>query len=127
MDITAFNLKHYWLSLLAIPVLLLVVFFTPLWLIADLDIRSWILGLPPQLFVSVTWVLGYYFTKDKSTLVQWTWTVGMAPVRVVLECAWFYAIWELHRDFIAVAMVSAIIHFCFLSVPQVLVMRNMSK
>lgn len=48
--------------------------------------------MPPNLFISLSWMAGAWYTFDKSRRVGMILTVGMTPVRFAFFAAWIWMV-----------------------------------
>ena len=79
-------------------------------LLADRDLGlQFILSIPPQAFISVSWLLGMRLSFFRSQAVYLTLTLGMFPIRLAIEAGWYMLLKNRVFDDIFVAAVSGII------------------
>lgn len=114
------DLKKYLLSVFAITFLSVLLFALPLVLLSPEIAKGYVCGIPPQLFVSLSWVLGYEYARKYCPEKTMLFTFGLIPIRFLVEVAWFYLLYLADSSIIGVAVGSAIIHFALFTIPQIL-------
>ena len=88
---------------------IVVLFGLPL-LLADRNLGvQFILSIPPQVFISVSWLLGMRLSFFRSQAVYLTLTLGMLPIRLGVEAGWFMLLKNRVFDDISISVISGII------------------
>lgn len=117
-----------WFGLLAAMVGFSVVFvILPLWLVHPPLGETVLLAMPPTLFIAASWMLGAWYTYDKSRELALTLTVGMMPVRFAFFAAW---VWLVHTipgvDFRAL-IVAMMVFWVLFSIPEFAMLAGFTK
>lgn len=95
---------------IALVTLSIVVLFGLPLLLADRNLGvQFILSIPPQVFISVSWLLGMRLSFFKSQSVYLTLTLGMFPIRLGVEAGWFMLLKNRVFDDISISVISGII------------------
>ena len=119
------NLANYLWCIAGITAFSVLCFGLPLAFADSAIALGYVAGVPPQLFVTLSWVLAYEYCRrncpEKTLLLSF----GMIPVRFVVEVAWFGLLWNVEQVNIGVAVGSAIMHFALFSVPQILTINSL--
>ena len=126
-DTKQYSLKSYFYILSAICGLSLFLFAVPLsWI--DLDVSlAYILGIPPQLFVSISWVLGAWYGQKYYPDKIFLFTFGFIPIRFAIEVGWFLLLMQIANFNLGIAIASAIVHFSLFTIPQILFINNLTS
>ena len=118
------NFVTYLKTVAAITALSIVFFALPL-TIMDSDVGfGYIAGIPPQLFVTLTWIAGWEYARRNCPEKVLDFTIGAMPIRFLVEVAWFLLLTQMENVNIAVAVGSAIMHFALFTIPQIMCIKN---
>lgn len=118
------NVRNYLYAVLGITLGSVLLFGLPLFMVDPEVARGYVCGVPPQIFVSVSWVGGYAYAQRHCPHRTFALTMGMIPVRFLVEIAWFLLLRQVDGVDILVAVGSAVIHFALYSVPQTLAINS---
>ncbi len=101
------------------------VIFTPALIFADPSVgKAFALGVPPMVLISLSWIIGYWYTMDKSFRACSTLTIGMMPVRLIVYCAWIMFVQRYIVEVSILAMVlSSIAHWIMFMVAEVMTLQ----
>ena len=112
--------QKYFTAVAGMTVLSVILFALPL-MMFDVDIgRSYIAGIPPQLFITLSWVGGYAYAVKNCPDKTFALTLGFMPIRLLVELSWFYLLMQISDVNIGIAIGSAIMHFALFTIPQIM-------
>jgi len=120
-------LRQYSFLSLGILLFSLIVFGLPLGLLDSKYAIGFALGIPPQIFVSLSWALGAWYGWEKGWSTLRLLTIGMSPLRLAVELGWFYMIFNIFEEGVGIAVGSAMIHYVLFSIPMVVMITNLMK
>ena len=118
------NLTNYLKSIGGITILSVILFALPLTLMDSKVGFGYIAGIPPQLFVTLSWIAGWEFAQRNCPDKVFLFTLGAMPIRLLVEVAWFLLVLELDTVSIKVAVGSAVMHFALYTIPQILCIQG---
>ena len=118
------NFINYIKIILAITALSAVFFALPL-TIMDSEIGlGYMAGIPPQLFVTISWIAGWEYAQRNCPDKVFAFTLGAMPIRFMVEVAWFLLLSEVDTISMGVAVGSAMMHFALFTIPQIMCIRG---
>lgn len=85
---------------------------------------GYIAGIPPQLFVTLSWIAGWEYAQRNCPDKVFAFTLGAMPIRFMVEVAWFVLLSEVSTINIGVAVGSAMMHFALYTIPQVMCIKG---
>tara|TARA_R110000782_G_scaffold79667_1_gene158120 strand:- start:1408 stop:1794 length:387 start_codon:yes stop_codon:yes gene_type:complete len=118
------NFINYIKTVAGITALSLVFFFLPLMLMDSEIALGYIAGIPPQLFVTLSWIAGWEYAQRNCPDKVFAFTLGAMPIRFMVEVAWFVLLSEVSTINIGVAVGSAMMHFALYTIPQVMCIKG---
>lgn len=118
------NASVYFKSIAGLTLCSLLMFALPLFLLAQDVALGYIAGIPPQLFVTLSWIAGYEYARRNCPDKMFLYTMGMIPMRFAVEIGWFLLLMQVEQVNMAVAVGSAVIHFALFSVPQIMTINT---
>ena len=118
------NFITYIKTVVGITALSLVFFCIPL-MVMDSEIGlGYVAGIPPQLFVTLSWIAGWEYAQRNCPDKVFVFTLGAMPIRFMVEVAWFLLLSEVDTISMGVAVGSAMMHFALYSIPQVMCIKG---
>ena len=118
------NFINYIKTIFAITAISAVFFALPL-TIMDSEIGlGYIAGIPPQLFVTLSWIAGWEYAQRNCPDKVFAFTLGAMPIRFMVEVAWFLLLSEVDTISMGVAVGSAMMHFALFTIPQIMCIRG---
>jgi hypothetical protein len=118
------NFINYIKTILAITAISAVFFALPL-TIMDSEIGlGYMAGIPPQLFVTISWIAGWEYAQRNCPDKVFAFTLGAMPIRFMVEVAWFLLLSEVDTISMGVAVGSAMMHFALFTIPQIMCIRG---
>ncbi len=118
------NFINYIKTILAITAISAVFFAFPL-TIMDSEIGlGYMAGIPPQLFVTISWIAGWEYAQRNCPDKVFAFTIGAMPIRFMVEVAWFLLLSEVDTISMGVAVGSAMMHFALFTIPQIMCIRG---
>ena len=118
------NFINYIKTVAGITALSLVFFSLPLMLMDSEIALGYIAGIPPQLFVTLSWIAGWEYAQRNCPDKVFAFTLGAMPIRFMVEVAWFVLLSEVSTINIGVAVGSAMMHFALYTIPQVMCIKG---
>ena len=114
----------YLKTVLGITALSILFFAVPL-TIMDSEIGlGYVGGIPPQLFVTLSWIAGWEYAQRNCPDKVFAFTLGAMPIRFMVEVAWFLLLSEVDTISMGVAVGSAMMHFALFTIPQIMCIRG---
>tara|TARA_R110000751_G_scaffold74761_1_gene150985 strand:+ start:581 stop:976 length:396 start_codon:yes stop_codon:yes gene_type:complete len=121
------NFLNYIKTVVGITAFSLFFFSFPL-MVMDSEIGlGYLAGIPPQLFVTLSWIAGWEYAQRNCPDKVFLFTLGAMPIRMLVEIAWFILLLEVSTINIGVAVGSAMMHFALYSIPQVMCIQKALK
>tara|TARA_R110000796_G_scaffold60666_6_gene140533 strand:+ start:21188 stop:21586 length:399 start_codon:yes stop_codon:yes gene_type:complete len=118
------NFLNYIKTVVGITAFSLVFFSLPLMLMDSEIALGYLAGIPPQLFVTLSWIAGWEYAQRNCPDKVFLFTLGAMPIRMLVEIAWFVLLLEVSTINIGVAVGSAMMHFALYSIPQVMCIQT---
>lgn len=118
------NFTNYIKTVAGMTICSLLMFALPLFMLKQEVALGYIAGVPPQLFVTLSWIAGYEYARRNCPNKMFLYTIGMIPLRFAVEVAWFLLLMQVEQVNMAVAVGSAIIHFALYSIPQIMTINK---
>ena len=118
------NFINYIKTVFGITALSVILFSFPLMLMDSEIGLGYIAGIPPQLFVTLSWIAGWEYAQRYCPDKVFAFTLGAMPIRFMVEVAWFYLLMQVDTIDIGVAVGSAIMHFALYTIPQIMCIRG---
>ena len=118
------NFTNYIKTIAGMTLCSLLMFALPLLLLNQEVAMGYVAGVPPQLFVTLSWIAGYEYARRNCPEKMFLYTIGMIPLRFAVEVAWFLLLMQVEQVNMAVAVGSAVIHFALYSIPQIMTINK---
>ena len=118
------NFTNYLKSVLVITALSVFLFAIPLLLMDSKIGLGYIAGIPPQLFITLSWIAGWEYANKHFPEKAFGFTLAASPIRCLVEIAWFLLLMQVGTINIGVAVGSAMMHFALYTIPQVMCIRG---
>jgi hypothetical protein len=118
------NFINYIKTILGITALSVILFAFPLTLMDSKIGLGYIAGIPPQLFVTMSWIAGWEYAQRNCPERVFAFTIGAMPIRLMVEVAWFLLLSEVDTISMGVAVGSAMMHFALFTIPQIMCIRG---
>tara|TARA_A100000172_G_scaffold46213_1_gene28600 strand:+ start:3464 stop:3841 length:378 start_codon:yes stop_codon:yes gene_type:complete len=119
-------LKQYIKAVTLILGVSLLLFAAPLYLVDPSLSVGYICGIPPQVFVSLSWVWGAWYAFKNCPEKVFQFTLSFIPIRMGVEVAWFLMVAQNSDISLAVAVGSGIMHFALFMIPQAVTINNLT-
>ena len=104
----------------------LFLFAMPLYFVDPSMAIGYISGIPPQVFVSLSWVWGAWYAFRNCPEKVFQFTLSFIPIRMAVEVAWFLMIAQNPDISLAIAVGSGIMHFALFMIPQAITINNLT-
>ena len=118
------NFTNYLKAVSVITVISLCLFALPLTLLDGKVGLGYIAGIPPQLFVTLSWICGWEYAQKHFPDKAFGFTLAATPIRFLVEIAWVLLLMQIDTINIGVAVGSAMMHFALYTIPQVMCIRR---
>ena len=118
------NINTYLKAVGGLAAVSLGLFALPLFLVDTEIAMGYICGIPPQLFITLSWVGGYVYAQRNCPEKTFLYTLGLIPIRFLVEIAWFLLLMQVEDVNIMVAVGSAILHFALFTIPQTITINS---
>tara|TARA_R100001244_G_scaffold89008_1_gene67792 strand:+ start:455 stop:844 length:390 start_codon:yes stop_codon:yes gene_type:complete len=114
------NFRNYIKTIIGITALSLLLFCFPLMLMDNKLGLGYLAGIPPQLFVTLSWVAGWEYAQRNCPDKVFAFTLGAMPIRLMVEVAWFILLLQVDTISMGAAVGSAMMHFALFTIPQIM-------
>jgi len=109
-----------WLSLLGVMSLFsLCCVVLPLLVVHPPLGKTTLLAMPPNLFITLSWMAGAWYTFDKNRQLGMILTVGMTPVRFAFFAAWIWLATYVPGLDVKVLLLAMMIFWGLFTVPEI--------
>jgi len=89
--------------------------------------KTVLLAIPPNLFVTLSWMAGAWYTYDKNYQLSMALTIGMTPVRLAFFVSWFWLVSYIPGLNMGVLAVTVIVFWGLFAVPEFAMLASFTK
>jgi hypothetical protein len=89
--------------------------------------KTVLLAIPPNLFVTLSWMAGAWYAYDKNRQLSMALTIGMTPVRLAFFVSWFWLVSCVPGLNMGVLLVTMIVFWALFAVPEFAMLVSFTK
>jgi hypothetical protein len=89
--------------------------------------KTVLLAVPPNLFITLSWMAGAWYAYDKNRQLSMVLTVGMTPLRLAFFVSWFWLVSYVPGLNSLVLVVTMMVFWGLFSVPEFAMLLSFNK
>lgn len=89
--------------------------------------KGFFLGIPPMLFVVLSWMGGAWWAYDKNLNIFMAVTLGAMPIRILFNLAWVYLAMHIPDVSISCLIFSMMFYWIVFTIPEIAMLLEFSK
>jgi hypothetical protein len=117
-----------YLAIMGLMMLVIVVLgIVPMWLAYPPYGKAMLLGMPPMLFIAMTWMVGCWWAYDKERYIFMTITMGAIPIRVFSCLVWSVFVMKIPELSVDAFVFSMMIYWMAFTATEIMMIQEFSN